>query len=203
MKTMRMTKTAEMMTEMANRRGTLFVLSGPSGAGKGTLREKTFESVKGIAYSISCTTREPREGERDGVEYFFVTEEEFDRRIAAGDFLEWANVHGHKYGTLRPHVEEVLSSGSDMLLEIDVQGALQVKEKMPEAVTVFIAPPSPEVLERRLRGRGTETEEQISVRLANARKEMDLQKYYDLVIVNGDLDRAVAELSGFIEHYRQ
>lgn len=136
-----------------NRKGTLFVLSGPSGAGKGTIRARVFEALDGLSYSVSCTTRAPREGERDGVDYRFITPEDFAARIAAGDFLEWADVHRHRYGTLKSDVEKVLNEGKDMFLEIDVQGALQVKKKMPEAVTLFVVPPSIEVLEERLRGR--------------------------------------------------
>ena len=139
-----------------NRKGTLFVLSGPSGAGKGTIRARVFEALDGLSYSVSCTTRAPREGERDGVDYRFITPEDFAARIAAGDFLEWADVHRHRYGTLKSDVEKVLNEGKDMFLEIDVQGALQVKKKMPEAVTLFVVPPSIEVLEERLRGRRSE-----------------------------------------------
>ena len=141
-----------------NRKGTLFVLSGPSGAGKGTIRARVFEALDGLSYSVSCTTRAPREGERDGVDYRFITPEDFAARIAAGDFLEWADVHRHRYGTLKSDVEKVLNEGKDMFLEIDVQGALQVKKKMPEAVTLFVVPPSIEVLEERLRGRRLQTE---------------------------------------------
>lgn len=144
-----------------NRKGTLFVLSGPSGAGKGTIRARVFEALDGLSYSVSCTTRAPREGERDGVDYRFITPEDFAARIAAGDFLEWADVHRHRYGTLKSDVEKVLNEGKDMFLEIDVQGALQVKKKMPEAVTLFVVPPSIEVLEERLRGRRSEGEAEL------------------------------------------
>ncbi|WP_419573663.1 guanylate kinase, partial [Pyramidobacter piscolens] len=148
-----------------NRKGTLFVLSGPSGAGKGTIRARVFEALDGLSYSVSCTTRAPREGERDGVDYRFITPEDFAARIAAGDFLEWADVHRHRYGTLKSDVEKVLNEGKDMFLEIDVQGALQVKKKMPEAVTLFVVPPSIEVLEERLRGRRSEGEAELRLRL--------------------------------------
>ena len=153
-----------------NRKGTLFVLSGPSGAGKGTIRARVFEALDGLSYSVSCTTRAPREGERDGVDYRFITPEDFAARIAAGDFLEWADVHRHRYGTLKSDVEKVLNEGKDMFLEIDVQGALQVKKKMPEAVTLFVVPPSIEVLEERLRGRRgrIQSEKRVERRVAQA-----------------------------------
>lgn len=129
------------------RKGILFILSGPSGAGKGTLRERLFRMLDGLSFSVSCTTRAPRPGETDGVDYRFVAEEEFLRRRDAGDFLEWAGVHGHFYGTLTADVKKALDDGRDILLEIDVQGALQVKKKIPGAVTIFVAPPSMKALE--------------------------------------------------------
>lgn len=172
-----------------NRKGTLFVLSGPSGAGKGTIRARVFEALDGLSYSVSCTTRAPREGERDGVDYRFITPEDFAARIAAGDFLEWADVHRHRYGTLKSDVEKVLNEGKDMFLEIDVQGALQVKKKMPEAVTLFVVPPSIEVLEERLRGRRSE--------------EMKQRDLYDFVVVNDSLDEAVKRVCRFVEQRRQ
>ncbi len=186
-----------------SRKGVLFILSGPSGAGKGTIRARLFETLEGLSYSVSCTTRHPREGERDGVDYRFVTDEQFRAHIAAGDFLEWAEVHGHCYGTLKSDVRKVLDQGKDMFLEIDVQGALQVKEKMPEAVTVFVVPPSLEVLEQRLRGRHTESEEELRVRLDNAAAEMEQRDRYDFTVVNDSLDAAVENLAQFIRQHRQ
>lgn len=186
-----------------NRKGTLFVLSGPSGAGKGTIRARVFEALDGLSYSVSCTTRAPREGERDGVDYRFITPEDFAARIAAGDFLEWADVHRHRYGTLKSDVEKVLNEGKDMFLEIDVQGALQVKEKMPEAVTLFVVPPSIEVLEERLRGRHTEGEAELRLRLRNAVEEMKQRDRYDFVVVNDSLDEAVNRVCRFVEQRRQ
>lgn len=188
---------------MKNKKGTLYVFSGPSGVGKGTLISRLFSEIEGLSYSVSCTTRKPREGERDGVEYRFISEEDFKRHIDAGDFLEWADVHGHHYGTLRSDVQKVLDQGRDIVLEIDVQGALQVKEKIPGAVTVFIAPPSPQVLERRLRSRGTEDEEELRLRLANARKEMEKKSSYDFCVVNDDLTKAVDELERIIREQRE
>ena len=186
-----------------NRKGTLFVLSGPSGAGKGTIRARVFEALDGLSYSVSCTTRAPREGERDGVDYRFITPEDFAARIAAGDFLEWADVHRHRYGTLKSDVEKVLNEGKDMFLEIDVQGALQVKKKMPEAVTLFVVPPSIEVLEERLRGRRSEGEAELRLRLRDAVEEMKQRDLYDFVVVNDSLDEAVKRVCRFVEQRRQ
>ncbi len=188
---------------MRRNRGLLLVLSGPSGAGKGTLRHRLFEELPDLGYSISCTTRSPRPGEADGVDYRFISPAEFQQRVEAGQFLEWAHVHGHSYGTLVSDVEEALTRGVDLFLEIDVQGALQVKKKMAEAVTVFVAPPSMEVLEQRLRQRGTESKGSLALRLQNARGEMEFQKDYDFVIVNDDLDRAATELRRIVEGLRQ
>lgn len=195
--------TENIIGKTAGRKGTLFVVSGPSGAGKGTLCSNVFKHISGIDYSVSCTTREPREGETDGVEYHFISEDDFEKHVVAGDFLEWAHVHKHRYGTLKSEVQKALDSGRDILLEIDVQGALQVKGKMPEAVTIFITPPSFEVLEKRLRGRHSDSEEQIKVRLATARKEMEYQGRYDFVVVNDDLSEAVTKFSDFIKQHRQ
>ncbi len=169
--------------------------------GKGTLVSLLRERVSGLGLTVSATTRGPRPGERDGVAYYFLDDEEFDRRVAAGEFLEWAWVHGHRYGTLTSEVERLLSEGSSVVLEIDVQGGLSVRAAVPDAVLVFIEPPSAEELERRLRGRGTEDEESVRRRLANARSEMGCAARYDVRIVNDDLDRAVGELAHVIETY--
>ena len=185
-----------------NRQGILFVLSGPSGAGKGTLRAKLFEMVEGLHYSISCTTREPRKGEVDGRDYRFISEAEFEAHEARGDFLECAHVHGHRYGTLLSDVRQVLDRGEDIFLEIDVQGALQVKKKMPQAVTLFVVPPSLEVLEQRLRNRNTETEEELQLRLRNAIQELQLRDRYEFVVVNDAVEDAARELSAFVEKRR-
>ena len=169
----------------------LFVISGPSGAGKGTLVTRVRERRSNLGLTVSATTRAPRKGEVDGVNYFFLTREEFDRRVANGEFAE---VHGNCYGTLVSEVTSKLASGSSLILEIDVQGALQVKERFPEAVLIFIKPPSLEVLRERLVGRGTETPETIELRMANAADELALADRYDDVVVNDDLDRATDEL---------
>ena len=185
-------------TDTEHRIGTLFVLSGPSGAGKGTLRQKALADIPGLVYSISCTTRGPRPGETDGVEYRFITHETFTDWIAQGKFLEYAHVHDDMYGTLKDDVMRELEAGNNVLLEIDVQGALQVREKIPQAVLVFVDVPSVEELERRLRNRHTETEEALRTRLANAVKELGLKGEYDRIIVNDDLDTACEELRRII-----
>jgi guanylate kinase len=153
---------------------------------------------------VSATTRSPRPGEIDGEDYVFLSPWEFERRVRAGEFLEWAEVHGNRYGTLRSAVEEKLDEGRDVILEIDPQGALQVKELMPEAVLVFIIAPSFEELERRIRSRGAETDEQVRTRLATAVRELALVGTYDHVVENDDVARATDELLGIIEslhHY--
>lgn len=181
----------------------LFVVSGPSGAGKGTLVALVRKQLPGLGLTVSATTRSPREGEIDGVSYYFLTPDEFERRVEAGEFIEWAHVHGHCYGTLASEVERNLVQGSSLILEIDVQGALQVRERMPEAVLIFIKPPSLEVLAERLRKRGTETEASLELRLSNAKAELALADRYDEIVVNDDLDEAVAQLAGIIEAYER
>ena len=185
----------------AQKKGVLFVISGPSGVGKGTINKRLFEEFGDrVAYSVSATTREPREGEVNGREYFFISRQEFEKRVANNEFLEHAEYAGNCYGTPRDHVLSLLQRDISVILEIDVQGALQVKARMPESVSVFILPPSFEELEHRLRGRGTETPEKIERRLAAARSEIDMAPAYDYQIVNDDLDAAYARLRGiFIE----
>lgn len=182
-------------------RGHLFVISGPSGVGKGTLRKALFRIMSDLEYSISCTTRLPRNGEREGSDYRFIGREHFQRLAGEGKFLEWAEVHGNLYGTLKEDVENALSRGKDMVLEIDVQGALRVKEVMPEAVLIFIMPPTQKDLEERLRGRGTEKDEELRLRLEDARVEMCLSANYDHSIMNDDLERALIELKSVIQSY--
>ena len=169
--------------------------------GKGTLVALLRERCSGLGLTVSATTRDPRPGEVDGRSYYFMTDEEFDEKVEQGEFLEWAWVHGHRYGTLRSEVERVTGAGSSVVLEIDVQGGLNVRRAVPDAVLVFIEPPSAEELERRLRGRGTEDEESIERRLAGARAEMDQASLYDVRIVNDDLDRACSELQDVIEAF--
>jgi len=179
----------------------LFVVSGPSGVGKGTLVARLRERRPGLGLTVSATTRPPRTGEADGVSYYFLDDAEFARRVESGEFLEWARVHGHRYGTLRSEAERLMARGVSVVLEIDVQGGLNVRTVYPEVVLVFIEPPSMGELERRLRGRGTEDESSIELRLANASHEMDLASLYDVRIVNDDLERATEELAATIDLY--
>ena len=182
---------------------TLFVVSGPSGAGKGTLVERVRSLRPDLGLTVSATTREPRAGETDGVSYYFMTPARFQELVDQGAFVEWAHVHGHCYGTLASEVKKNLDAGRSLILEIDVQGALQVKEKFPKAVLVFIKPPSLEVLEERLRGRGTEDDASVALRLANARTELELAPRYDAVVVNDDLETAVRDLLRTLESYER
>ena len=181
------------------RKGNLFVISGPSGAGKGTLVSRLLERVPGAWVSISATTRAPREGEVDGVHYLFMDDAEFDRMVEEGGLLEWAQVHDHKYGTPRALVESHMADGDQVILEIDVQGGFQIKEKNPDAHLVFIEPPSIDELERRLRGRGTEDEDTIALRMRNAELELSRKMEYDIQFVNDDLDVCTDEVLSYIE----
>lgn len=181
----------------------LFVISGPSGAGKGTLVSRIRALRPDLALTISATTRKPRAGEVDGRDYFFLTREHFDELVAQNGFVEWAEVHNNKYGTLVSEVNQKLKDGHSLILEIDPQGAFQVKQNIHDAVLIFIKPPSEEVLQQRLRARGTETEEEIQVRLANMPKELEASKHYDVVIENNTLERAVEDLLAALESYEQ
>ena len=179
----------------------LFVVSGPAGAGKGTLVALARSRRPQLSLTVSATTRSPREGEVDGTSYYFLTEDEFDRKVEEDAFLEWAHVHAHRYGTLKSEVERLFAQGSSIVLEIDVQGAFAVRAKRPDAVLIFIQPPSMEVLEKRLRDRGTEDEESIRLRLANAVHEMSLAGEYDEIVVNDNLEQATQDLLSIIDRY--
>lgn len=173
----------------------LFVISGCSGVGKGTvLKEFMARNSKDFMLSVSCTTRKPRPGEVDGVNYFFLTPEDFQDCIKKDKFLEYAQFAGNFYGTKQKYINQKFEEGMNIILEIETQGALQVKKKMPEAVLIFIAPPSIEELEHRLRGRHTEDEETIQKRLNLVKIELERSKQYDYVVVNDDLERAIAEV---------
>lgn len=182
------------------KKGKLFVISGSSGVGKGTLISLLLKNNSKIMLSISHTTRSPRQGEVDGVNYFFRTKEEFQKSIEENAFLEWAQYSDNFYGTKRKFVERKLNEGFDLILEIDTQGALKVKEQMPDAILIFILPPSLKDLENRLRGRKTETEEAIQKRLNFVESEMKNSSLYDYQIVNDDLQMALEKLKGIIKN---
>jgi len=185
----------------ANAGGRLFVITGPSGVGKGTLIARLLEQVPELELSVSATTREPRESERDGVHYHFIDDGEFERRIAAGEFIEHAGYASHRYGTPRAEVDPRLAEGRSVVLEIELQGARQIRETVPDAVQVFIAPPSPEDLRRRLEGRGTDSPEQITNRLAVAAQELAARDEFGHVIENDDVDRASRELAELVRSH--
>jgi guanylate kinase len=176
----------------------VFVITGPSGVGKGTLIRELLRRLPDLELSISATTRAPREGEVDGRDYHFLSPEEFEERMRREDFLEYATYSGNSYGTLRTEVERRLSAGHSVLLEIEVQGARQVRAAMRESIQVFIAPPDPAVLRQRLYGRGTDSSEAIDARLKVAEGEMEAQNEFAHVVVNDDLDRAASELEGIV-----
>jgi len=183
-------------------RGTLYIVAAPSGAGKSSLVNAVLSRETGIALSISFTSRKARPGERHAQHYHFISKEEFEAMIAHGDFFEHALVHGDYKGTAKQSVEPQLAAGKDVLLEIDWQGARQVKEKLPDAISIFILPPSKEALEIRMRNRGQDSEQVISQRLANAREEMSHYNEFDYVIVNEHFDAAVSELRAIFQAQR-
>jgi guanylate kinase len=183
-------------------RGILFVVSSPSGGGKGTLIQRVLNKGLSLSYSVSFTTRTPRNGEVDGREYFFVSPEEFDRMVAAKEFLEWAHVHGKLYGTSRSQVVREISEGRDIVLEVDVQGAASIRALMPDSVSVFILPPSFEVLRQRLLDRGTDSPEELDLRLRNAPTELKDYSAFQYLIINDDVDRAADQLSAIVHAER-
>ena len=183
------------------KRGTLIILSGPSGVGKGTVREQLFKMDDlNLAYSISMTTRKPRPGEVNGVDYYFVDQATFNQKIQEDGFLEYAQFVSNSYGTPKDKVEEMLEEGKNVVLEIEVQGALQVMEKVPEALTFFLVPPSMEELERRIRGRKTEAESVMQERLAKAEREIKTKDSYKHVVVNNTVEQAANEIADIIRH---
>lgn len=178
--------------------GILIVLSGPSGTGKGTICRELLRSYPNLHYSISATTRQPRTGEVDGVNYWFLKHEKFREMINANEFLEWAEVYGNYYGTLRTYVTGLLDSGKDVILEIDTQGAMQIKNKFPQGVFVYIVPPSLDELANRIHKRGTETMEAIKKRLGCVRNELSYVNNYNYIVVNDEVSKAVAKIESII-----
>jgi guanylate kinase len=183
---------------MSGRRGCLFVISAPSGSGKTTLVSKLIASFSDLRFSVSYTTRAPRGAERDGVDYHFVTRDEFQEKIRKGELLEWAEVHGNLYGTSKPETEGIRAGGQDILLDIDVQGAAQVRKAAPEAVTMFVMPPSFQILVERLRGRKQDSPEVIEARLAGARREIDRYREFHYVLVNDDIEETAELLRSIV-----
>ena len=183
------------------KRGLLIILSGPSGVGKGTVREQLFkEESLNLAYSISMTTRYKRPGEREGIDYFFVDVDTFKKKIEQGELLEYAQFVGNYYGTPKAYVDQLLDEGKNVVLEIEVQGALQVMKKVPDALTIFLVPPSMEELERRIRGRKTEAESVMQERLAKAEREIKTKDSYKHVVVNNTVEQAANEIADIIRH---
>lgn len=180
-------------------KGLLIVISGPSGVGKGTVRKALFEREDhNLVYSVSMTTRKPREGEVDGVDYYFVSKEEFEKRIKNDQFLEYAQFVGNYYGTPKDKVIEQLDAGHEVVLEIEVNGAHQIKEKMPDAVFIFIAPPTYDALEKRLIARGTEHSDAIQARIKKAHDEINLANRYDYIVINDEVDNAADRIMNII-----
>lgn len=188
--------------EMKPNRGHLFIISAPSGAGKTTLVKAVLQQFRDVLYSISYTTRKPRADEQDGIDYHFISKQDFKKGINKGRWAEWAEVYGNYYGTSAEFIEKGLSSGCDILLDIDVQGTLQILKHYPDSVTIFILPPSMNALRKRLEMRGSDSQAVIEKRLFNAKKEMIQKKMYRHIIVNDILSEAIKELSALFKKYR-
>ena len=182
--------------------GRLFILSAPSGAGKTTLCSALMEHFKDMLYSVSYTTRNPRKGEIDGVDYHFISKDDFVIKIREDKWAEWAEVHGNYYGTSAAFLNDALASGKNVLLDIDVEGAMQILKRYPDSITIFIMPPTPEILRMRIESRGADSREVIEKRLKNAEREMTQRNLYRHVIVNDNLMAAVAEIVSIVEMYR-
>ncbi|MEQ6375271.1 guanylate kinase [Bacillaceae bacterium S4-13-58] len=184
---------------MNEEKGILFVLSGPSGVGKGTVRKALFEQSNNLHYSISMTTRQPRQGEQDGIDYFYKSKEEFEQLIRDGKMLEWAEFVGNYYGTPKDYVQKTLDEGKDVFLEIEVNGALQVRKNFKEGVFIFLIPPSLEELKNRIISRGTETDEIVQNRLNEAKREIKMMDAYDYVVINDKIDHAVEMVKAIVK----
>jgi guanylate kinase len=189
--------------EVKPKRGHLFIISAPSGAGKTTIAKAVLKQFTDMLYSISYTTRKPRAEERDGVDYHFISKQDFKKGIKKGRWAEWAEVYGNYYGTSAEFIEKSLSSGCDILLDIDVQGTLQILKHYPDSVTIFILPPSVKALRKRLEMRGSDSKAVIEKRLENARNEMAQKKMYRHIIVNDKLSAAIEEISAIFKKYRK
>ena len=181
--------------------GKLIVVSGPSGSGKTTIAHRLLEQIPSLRFSVSATTRPMRAGEQNGRDYYFLSREAFRERVAEGAFVEWEEVFGNFYGTLVSEVERARKEGTHLLFDVDVKGALSIKRRFPEALLIFIAPPSREILRERLRGRHTESEEELRTRLERADMEMDMGKEFDCRVTNDELERAAAEVHQTVYHY--
>jgi len=182
--------------------GNVFVVSAPSGAGKSTLVQRLVRSVPDLIFSISFTTRKPRPGEVDGLDYFFIDDARFDAMVREDGFVEWVEVYGHRYGTGRDWLNGVLATGLDVLLDIETTGALNLRRAIPDARMIFILPPSAAALEQRLRSRGKDSDEQIRTRMGHARHELELHRAYDYLVMNDDLELAYRQLEGIIHATR-
>ncbi|HEX8843527.1 MAG TPA: guanylate kinase [Pyrinomonadaceae bacterium] len=191
-------ETSDVLREVAKGRGMLVIVSSPSGGGKGTLIRRALKIVPNLGYSVSFTTREPREGEVDGRDYFFVSVEKFKELAEIGEFLEWAVVHGNYYGTSHTQIQRELLLGHDIILEIDVQGAAAVRKLVADAVSVFILPPSFEILRARLEARGSEQPDDLALRLRNSRGEVEHYREFQYIVINDDADRAAALLASIV-----
>jgi guanylate kinase len=179
-------------------KGIPVVISAPSGGGKSTIAQKLIKKIPSAVISISCTTRKPRAGEKEGTDYYFVSQEEFQKKIKKGDLLEWAEVHGSYYGTPLSKFNENLENGKDVILTIDVQGGLAVKRFYPKGIYIFLIPPSWDELKSRLEKRGSDDEKSMEIRLKNAKKEMDYLSHYEYLVVNHDLDQAVEDVASIL-----
>lgn len=183
---------------MIRHTGNVFVLSAPSGAGKSTLAKRLVQQIQGLIFSVSFTTRPPREGEREGQDYFFLDDEAFDRMMDQGGFVEWVKVYGNRYGTGKDWIQTQLQTGVDLLLDIETIGANNVRREIPDAIMIFLLPPDANALSQRLRGRGKDPEDQIRVRLQYAKHEMEEVSHYDYLVVNDDLETAYRQLEAVI-----
>lgn len=183
---------------MIRHAGNVFVLSAPSGAGKSTLAKRLVQQVQGLIFSVSHTTRPPRDGERDGHDYFYVSDETFDRMVDQGGFVEWVKVYENRYGTGKEWIQSKLQAGVDILLDIETIGAMNVRREIPDAIMIFLLPPGADALAQRLRGRGKDSDDQIRMRLDYAKHEMEEFTHYDFLIVNDDLETAYRQLESVI-----